>query len=151
MTKFRLVCSLAVASIVTFGAVASHAGEADIKYRKEVMTAIGGHMGSIATILKTGAGDVKDIELHAKAMADLAKISMHIFPKNSSEMDGDTKAKMAIWDNPADFKKVSEAFVTEADKLAKVSMSGDKAAIGKQLGMLGKNACKACHKEYKSK
>jgi len=127
------------------------AGEDDIKYRKATMKAVGGHMTAISTILKTDAGRPGDIALHANAMADLAKISAHVFPEGSSKMDGETEATMAIWEKPEDFKKITMAFIAESEKLAQVAGSGDKAAIGAQLGALGKNACKACHDDFREK
>ena len=66
-------------------------------------------------------------------------------------MDGETEATMAIWEKPEDFKKVTMAFIAESEKLAQVAGSGDKAAIGAQLGALGKNACKACHDDFREK
>ena len=127
------------------------AGEDDIKYRKATMKAVGVHMTAIATILKTGAGQPGDIALHANAMADLAKIAAHAFPENSSKMDGETEAKMAIWEKPEDFKKITMAFIAESEKLAQVASGGDMSAIGAQLGALGKNACKACHDDFREK
>ena len=143
--------SVAAASLILVSASTAFASEDDITYRKAVMKSVGGHMKAMSTILKTDAGDMKDLPAHADAMASLAKISAHIFPEGSGPMDGKTDAKMAIWEKPEEFKKVSMAFIAEADKLASVAASGDKGAIGAQLGALGKNACKACHDDFKEK
>lgn len=146
----KTMTAAAMLAAIGFASPAS-ASEDDIKYRKATMKAVGGHMTAIATILKTGAGDPADIPLHANAMSDLAKITAHAFPEGSSKMDGETEATMAIWDKPEDFKKVTMAFIAESEKLAKVAADGDKAAIGAQLGALGKNACKACHDDFREK
>ena len=136
---------MAAASPVSFAS-----GEAAIKYRKAVMKAVGGHMGSMGETLKNG-DSLGAVAQHAAAMADLAKMSADVFPENSGPLDGKTEALPAIWDKPEDFKKVTMAFVAEAEKLAAVAKTGDKAAIGAQLGALGKNACKACHDDYREK
>ena len=126
-------------------------GEAAIKYRKAVMKAVGGHMGAMGSILKEGDG-LGSIADHAAAMAALAKITAaEAFPQKSGPMDGETEALPAIWEKPDDFKKVTMAFVAEAEKLAEVAKGGDKAAIGAQLGALGKNGCKACHDDFRQK
>lgn len=150
-TFTRGIFATAAATVILASAVGAHAGEDAIKYRKAVMSAVGGHMNAISTILKTGVGDMKDIPVHADAMAGLANMTGHIFPKDSGPMDGETAAKADIWEKPDDFNKIVMAFVAEAEKLAAVAKSGDKAAIGGQLGALGKNACKACHDDYKEK
>ncbi len=146
----KMTTAVAMLAVVGFTGQA-FAGEDDIKYRKATMKAVGGHMTAIATILKAGAGQPSDIALHANAMADLAKIAAHAFPEGSSKMDGETEAKMDIWEKPEDFKKVTMAFITESEKLAKVAAGGDMSAIGAQLGDLGKNACKACHDNFREK
>lgn len=147
----RGIFAAAVTTVILGSSVGAHAGEDAIKYRKAVMSAVGAHMGAISAILKTGAGDMKDIPVHADAMAGLANMTGHIFPKDSGPMDGETAAKADVWEKPDDFNKVVMAFVAEAEKLAVVAKTGDKAAIGAQLGALGKNACKACHDGYKEK
>lgn len=150
--KFKKVLvSTIAAGVLATAASAAFAGEADIKYRKAVMKAVGGHMTSMSLILKGEAGDMKDLASHATAMAGLAKAAEGAFPKNSSKMDGDTEATMDVWDKPEEFKKVSMAFVEYSDKLAEAAKSGDKAAIGGALGALGKNACKACHDGFREK
>lgn len=150
-TITRSLFAATTAAVILAGTVGAHAGEDAIKYRKAVMSAIGAHMGAISTILKTGAGDMKDIPVHADAMAGLANMTGHLFPRDSGPMDGETATKPEVWEKPEDFNKIVMAFVAEAEKLATVSKTGDKAAIGAQLGALGKNACKACHDGYKEK
>lgn len=151
MMKSRAIFSIAIAAAVLIGASTVSAGEDDIKYRKATMKAVGGHMTAIATILKTDAGDMKDVAIHANAMAGLAKITATSFPEGSGPKDGKTETKMDVWEKPEEFKKMTMAFITEAEKLAAVGGSGDKAAIGAQLGALGKNSCKACHDGFREK
>jgi len=140
----------AATEMAEMAAVSFASGEAAIKYRKAVMKAVGGHMGSMGETLKNG-DSLGAVAQHATAMADLARISLTVFPENSTPLDGKTEALPAVWDKPDDFKKVSMAFVAEAEKLAAAAKTGDKAAIGAQLGALGKNACKACHDDFREK
>lgn len=144
-------CAVLMAGTVMLGATVGHAGEDDIKYRKAVMKAIGGHMGAISTILKTDAGDIKDATVHADAMAGLAKVTATMFPEGSGPMDGETEALPAVWEKPAEFKEVTMAFVAATEKLAMAAKSGDKGEIGAALGMVGKDGCKACHDNFRQK
>ncbi|MCP5368919.1 MAG: cytochrome c [Hyphomicrobiales bacterium] len=139
-----------------FAAVLAYAGAAvadggAIKYRKAVMKAIGGHMGSMVTIVKGEGGDRADLAGHAQAMADLAKMSQHVFPKGSGTSAGETELLNAAFDKPAEFAAVQQAFVEHAAKLAEAAKGGDPKAFGAALGALGKNACKACHDNFRKK
>ena len=146
--------TLAAAAVIALSAVAAQpasAGEGAIKYRQSVMKAVGGHMGAMATILKGQGGSKADLKGHAHAMAELAKISRSVFPKDSSKLDGATRAKNDIWDKADEFKAVLDAFETESAKLAKVAQTADADAFGAQFSALGKNACGACHKKFREK
>lgn len=143
--------SIAAAALVSVTAAGAFAGEADIKYRQAIFKAVGGHMTAMATILKTDAGDMKDISTHADGMVALAKIAPTIFPEGSDAMAGKTGAKDNIWSEPDEFKKVLAAFQENAEKLAMAAKSGDKGQIGAALGGLGKNGCKACHDNFREK
>jgi cytochrome c556 len=82
-------------------------------------------------------------------MADLAKIAARVFPEGSDF--GETRAKEEIWTKPKEFAKVAQAFIAESETLAKVAGSGDITAFGAQFKAMGKNACAACHKQFREK
>lgn len=149
--SLRSISLAAVVALVAGIAATASAGEGDIAYRQKVMSAVSGHMGAMVLILKGQGGDKADLAGHAHAMAELAKIVTHIFPEGSGPMDGKTAAKKEIWEKPTEFKAITEAFVRESAKLAKVAKTGDMAAFGAQIGALGKNACGACHKPFRQK
>jgi cytochrome c556 len=124
--------------------------EGAIKYRKAVMKAVGGHMGAMAGIVKGKVkGSQKEMEALSHAMRELASITPLIFPEGSDF--GETRALEVIWQKPKEFKKVLDAFLAEATKLAEISHSGDKQAFGAQFKAMGKNACGACHKNFREK
>ncbi len=141
--------AIAIAT-VTIAASSASAGSLEIKYRKSVMQAVGGHMGAMVAIVNDG-GEKSHLKPHADAMAALAKMGADIFPENSSEMEGPTNALDKIWDKPKEFAAVIKVFRAEAEKLAELARSGDMAAVGAQIGALGKNACKACHTNFRAK
>jgi len=150
LSKKATIAAVAVLMGVTMTSV-SMAGPGDIKYRQAVMKAVGGHMGSMKLILKGQGGNKNDLAGHAHAMAELAKVALHVFPKGSSKMEGPTGALDAIWDKPDEFKEVQAAFVAESAKLAEVAKTGDIKAAAKQLGAMGKKACGGCHKPFREK
>lgn len=148
--KKTLFAAAAVALMASI-ATPTIAGKGDIAYRQAVMKAVGGHMGAMKMIIKKQGGNAKDFAGHAHAMHELAKVSAHVFPKGSSQKAGKTRTLDAVWEKPEDFKKVAMAFIAESGKLAKIAKSGDMAAAAKQFGMMGKNACGACHKPFRAK
>jgi cytochrome c556 len=89
------------------------------------------------------------MEALSHAMRELASITPLIFPEGSDF--GETRALEVIWQKPKEFKKVLDAFLAEATKLAEISHSGDKQAFGAQFKAMGKNACGACHKNFRGK
>ena len=115
--------------LLAFAAIPALAQEdGAIKHRQSVMKAVGGHMG---------------------AMADLAKIAARVFPEGSDF--GETRAKEESWSKPKEFAKVIQVFITESGKLAKVAGNGDVNAFIAQFQVMGKNACGACHKQFREK
>lgn len=137
--------------LLAFAALPALAQEEEgiIKHRQAVMKAVGGHMGAMAAILKKQVPFTKDLQAHANAMADLAKIAARVFPEGSDF--GETRAKEEIWTKPKEFAKVAQAFIAESETLAKVAGSGDITAFGAQFKAMGKNACAACHKQFREK
>jgi len=126
-------------------------GKDDIKYRKSVMKAVGGHWGAMKLIIGGKSGNKADLVGHAEALAGLAKAATSAFPKGSGPEAGKTAALPEIWTKPDDFKKVTLAFISEADKMVAAAKTGDMGVLGKQLGIMGKGACGACHKPFRAK
>ena len=56
-----------------------------------------------------------------------------------------------IWDKWSEFEAAAEKFEAESAKLAEVAQGGDMAAIGQQLGALGKQGCGNCHETFREK
>jgi cytochrome c556 len=127
-----------------------------VKYRKTLMDANGAHLGMIGAALKGEVGFTDQIAPNAQALVLLADMmaanAQQMFPEGTDEAAGlDTKALPAIWENWAGFEENVKSFQREAAKLAEVAQGGDMAAIGQQVGALGKNACGACHSDFRKK
>ncbi|HLI11196.1 MAG TPA: cytochrome c [Alphaproteobacteria bacterium] len=148
----KRVVILGAVGVVTAWATAVLAADMGkvIEYRRNVMKAIGAHAADIVLILK---GEVpfgaSDILAHAEAINAMSKLVPALVPPGSGPEAGDTNAKPEIWQNMDKFKADAERLQTESAKLVEVAKSGDMKAIGAQVAVLGKEACGACHKEFR--
>lgn len=119
-----------------------------IEARKEALKRAAGSMKAIGAFVKEGSGTAADVQ---KAVAVLVEVSGGMpqwFPEGTAKGVGKSEALPAIWQNRADFDKKLAAFQAESKNFATIAAGGDKAAIGKQLGVVG-GTCKACHDSYK--
>jgi cytochrome c556 len=121
-----------------------------IKYRQATMRAIGAHMGMIAAPLSGEVGFTDEIAGHARAINQLSKNLTRLFPEGTGPEAGETRALPAIWQKWGEFAAVIQALEAESGKLAEVAETGDLAAIGQQVGVLGNNGCGACHKPFRA-
>jgi len=118
-----------------------------IKYRKNMMSAIGGHMGAAWQIIEGKVEHKGDLAMHTQALQVLSQDLVRLFPKGSDK--GKTDALPVIWEKWADFEKVSKQASEYADKFARAVADGDSAKISQAYREYGKQACKACHKDYR--
>jgi cytochrome c556 len=127
-----------------------------VKYRKAFMGANGAHISMIAAAVKGDVSFTDEIAPHAQALAEQGKLLAanlsQLFPEGSGKAEGvDTAALPVIWEKWSDFEADAKKFEAESAKLAEVAQGGDMAAIGQQLGVLGKQACGACHETFREK
>ena len=110
-----------------------------------------GHIGALSLILKGEVGYTGHISSHAAALAGNMEMLPDIFPDGSGPESGfKTRALPAIWEDQAKFAEVVERARAEAAKLVEIVESGgDAAAIGAQVGELGKNGCGGCHTPFR--
>jgi cytochrome c556 len=127
-------------------------GEAAIKARKDAMKSNSNDMKAIQAFVKDGKGSAADVAKAATSIAETTKKLGEMFPKGTGRgdvSDKETRALPAIWKDMDGFKKVAARTVTEAEKLTTTAKGGDKDAIGKQVAVLNKEGCGACHTAYR--
>ncbi len=122
------------------------ANGAHVKYRQQVMTAIGGHAGAIGTIIKSKLPMADAIAIHADAVAAAAAAVPASFEEKIAE--GPTDAKADIWGNMEDFLALNDKMREASLQLAEVAKGGDVKATRQALGAFSKS-CGACHKAYR--
>jgi cytochrome c556 len=153
----RIIAALAFAS--TLGAATAYAADEPdniVKYRKAFMDANGAHITMIAAVVKGEVSFTDELAAHAQALAEQGKLLTAnlqvLFPEGTGKGDGpDTAALPAIWEKWSEFEQDAKAFEEESAKLAEVAAGGDMAAIGEQLGALGKQGCGGCHESFREK
>ncbi len=124
-----------------------------IKYRKNIMKALGNHISIIASNLKGKVEINSDILPHSKALfITLASIDINkTFPEGTSNNSGlNTKSLPNIWQEKKLFEESMINSTQKAEDLVAAAENNDKKAIGKALGALGKT-CGNCHNKFREK
>ena len=99
--------------------------------------------------LKSGTPIKIMLRTSARTISNTARDQYNWFPAGSGAETGlKTKAKAAIWSDPAGFKAAQDRLAQEADLMSKVVETGDAAATQTQAKALGQ-ACAACHQKYR--
>lgn len=142
---------IAVVLAATLGAPSQAADEPAnlIKYRQATMRAVGAHMAMIVAPLSGEVSFTNEIADNALAINQLSKNLARLFPEGSGEKAGETRALPSIWAKWDKFEAAIKTLDEESAKLAEVAESGDMAAIGAQVAVLGKQGCGGCHKPFR--
>jgi cytochrome c556 len=119
-----------------------------IAIRQVGMALTGGDFAFIKTTV-TAKGEVKPLEVPAKAIARWAATIPVLFPAGT-EKGGDTKALPEVWSDRAGFEKDAREMGVAATKLAEAAKANDAEAVAADTKALGE-ACGACHKGYRAK
>ena len=144
--KPTALVTLTALAFLTGAAVADD--EDYIKYRQAMMKAIGGHMGASTQIVRGKVAPEGDLLMHARALAELNAHLPRLFPAGSDF--GETKAKPAIWDEPAKFEQATTAARDATAAFLGAVEGGDAAAIAAAHKDVGQ-ACKGCHEDFRQK
>jgi cytochrome c556 len=153
-----LIAGTALVLVVAGGTMAWAADEPAnvVKYRQNFMKANGAHLGMIASVVKGEVSFTDEIAGNARALAEMGEMLsanlQQLFPQGSDKAAGlKTSALPAVWEKWSDFEQVAMRFQQETAKLAEVAQGGDMAAIGQQVGVVGKEGCGACHETFREK
>lgn len=139
-----------VLALTATGALAASAAETAIATRQAGYKKVGAAFKGINDELRKDAPNAKLIAANATALNAQAAQVNKWFPKGSGPEAGfKTKAKPAIWAEPAKFGAAAAKFQTEAGKLQTIAAAGDVNAIRAQVRVVG-GTCKACHDPYRA-
>jgi cytochrome c556 len=146
MRKRIALC--AVMMLAGLGAGARADGLDPIAARQAAFALNNGDFAFIRSVV-AAKGDVKPLEVPARAIAKWAAVIPSMFPKGS-ETGHDTKALPEIWSDQAGFQKIALALGDAATKLATAAKAGDADEVAADTKLLGEQ-CGACHKAYRAK
>lgn len=117
-----------------------------IKYRQNVMKAVGGHTSAAGAIVQGKVDYKSDLADHARALQTLTRDIPALFPKDSDF--GETKAKDEVWLKRADFEKAAKNTKAKVEAFAKTVQGGNQQTIATSFKDVGES-CKACHKDFR--
>ena len=152
MIKIIFVLTLILSSFIGPLAYAKNTEDV-IKYRKNIMKAIGNHISIIAANLKGKVSINEDILTHSKSiLLTLSSININkTFPENSgTNNSSNTQSLENIWTEKDLFSNAMKDSIEKAENLVIAAESGDKKNIAKSLGALGKT-CGSCHNKFRKK
>jgi cytochrome c556 len=150
----RIAVTLAFAS--GLGVAAAFAADEPgnvIKYRQAYMRANGAHIAMIGAVAKGEISWTDELVDHAHALHEQSQHLLRLFPEGSGKgaTDVESVALPAIWEKWGEFEQAAQRFEQESAKLLEVAEAGDMAALGQQLGALGKDGCGGCHETFREK
>ncbi len=120
--------------------------EPAIKYRQNVMAAMGGLVGASAGRLRDGFSYGPDMQAIADGLQSLSRDIPALFPKGTDF--GETKAKDAVWANRDKFEKAAANLKDKVDAFAAAAKTGERAGTLKAFKAMG-DACKSCHEDFR--
>ena len=148
-TLAMVIAAVAIAAVPNV-ADAQMAGKA-IDARRGLMKNNGKNMKVIVGFMKKSMGTAADVAKSARIIAsNTAQLPNH-YPKGTAQGSGagNTRAKAEIWTDWSGFASASAKGTRLALELAMAADTGNKGAIGKALGALGKPGCGGCHKAFR--
>lgn len=153
--KSRLVGAGILAVVVAMGGgsptLAVDEPENIITYRKGIMRANGGHMGSLAAMARGEISFVDEAALHARTLHEMSQHMARLFPEGTGPGDTevDTRALSTIWERPDEFQQAIERLQEQSAIMIEVAESGDQVAFAQQVGQLGRLGCGGCHETFR--
>ncbi len=146
--------SLLALIFVTLGSTAAHAQfakpEDAVKYRKGSFFVMSQHFGRIGAMAQGKVSfNAAAAQENAATVAMLAKLPWTAFGEGT-DMVPETKAKAAIWEQPAKFKEAGDKLQKEAENLSAAAKTGNLDAVKKAFTATA-GTCKACHDQFKDK
>src|SRR5690606_19288666 len=122
--------------------------DAIVKYRQSQMSALGGHMSSIAAVVKKEVPYTDHLAAHAQGLAATAAFTKAVFKEKA--LNDKSTSKPEIWSDWDRLAKRADALEAAAAQLAKAVEANDQGAVRKYVGEVGKS-CKGCHDDFKMK
>jgi len=144
-----LVAALALLSVAAFAETAPRA-ESLIKWRQSAYQVIAWNSGRIKAAL-AGQYAAQDVQTAANALAAVANSGLAtLFAPGTADGKGwrETTAREEIFSDAAKFRALTEEFAREANTLARIAATGDRATVNEQFLKVAQT-CKSCHNQFR--
>lgn len=150
--------ALCAAIVLATAGVARADGPNLIEIRQTGMDLQAGTFAGINAVA-AAKGDVKTLEVRAKAIQRFAALIPTLFPKGSETGSNvaidapygrNTNALPKIWSDMAGFQNAAAELGQAAAKLAELAKAGDADGLAAQIKVVG-GTCAACHNTYRAK
>ena len=152
LIKYSAVACIAAFSLSAFAVEPAKSQKHAVKateLRQSVFSLLGSNMGPLGGMAKGKiAFDAKRIETNALRINQLSLMIADYNRTDTSKFDVKTEALNKIWQDQENFSKRIDDLTKASAHLQKVAASGDKAAIKKAIGGVGKT-CGGCHDDFK--
>jgi cytochrome c556 len=150
MRRIIAAAVIGTACLIAVEAAAQSPAEM-VETRKIHYKDLGGSFKAVNDQLKREKPDLASVRGAAGEVKEASEQSGTWFPKGSGPEAGvKTRAKPAIWKEPAKFNQLQANFRTEAAKLAAVTAGADLDTMRVQAKATGET-CAACHNSYRDK
>jgi cytochrome c556 len=151
MTR-NLVGGLALIGVLGIGAaaLANGIGSADaaIKYRKDAMASVGGHIRALVANLKGEVNDSEGLKVHAAALSAAANASL-LKTSFGQNTDGqgtvETTATGKIWEDWDGFAEQLDILERTSAEIAAIAANGELTEFDQLKPVLA--TCGACHRK----
>jgi len=146
-----------VGSVLAFGLFAGVGAQAQqevpldkiepaIKYRQNVMQAIGGLVGTSVGQIRDGLEYGPELTAVAQGLQALTRDIPALFPEGTDF--GETNAKAEIWENWDEFEQRAADTREAVDGFAAAVAQGDRREMLRAFKAMG-DSCKACHEDFR--
>ena len=151
MHGLRMAAVLGVAAALAGGAaLAAQTAAQTIAARQAGYKQMGAAFKTINDQLRTNSPDTAAVAAASRRIGEISTAQFGWFPKGSGPESGvKTRAKPAIWSDPARFAAAQKALQTEAAKMQRLAAARDVAGMKAQAKALG-GACAGCHKPFRA-
>lgn len=120
-----------------------------IKYRQNVMGAVGGHSGAAEAILEKKVDFRNDLVEHARGIEASTRNIPAMFPQGTDK-GADTRAREEIWTNRERFEQRSKETHEKAVAFVKAAAANNDAQAQAAFKELDKS-CTACHRDFRKR
>lgn len=138
------------AGILSVGPAKAQDPAAIVDERRAALKRAGAALTGINDYVRQDKGTQADVQAAVAVLVEVSGAMKNWFPEGTAIGVGNSEARPLIWQQKPDFEAKIATFQAEAKNFVPIAATGDKAAIGKQVGVTFAS-CKACHDVYREK